>query len=324
MAESLTTAHQEWDKRWSNKDDRANWLRPEQVVIDTYAQLAGDEKRLTVADVGCGIGRHAVYYASQGAQVIACDGSPQGLQFAQEAAIAEGVNDINIAWYETDFETIPCEDDHCDLILAWNVIYHGNHDDLRRCLMEMHRAIKPSGFIQLTLLSKRNGNFGVGTEVSPDTWINDSNPEKITRTVTSVLPKSPSSLATIFELFSCADHEHKYPRFKIMALGDCCRSAVNADSLRIRWQHSDNHVWQFNGSFMAEVTAENHRRGPAIKIDRTLYPRPKFGEKLSRLKQVNTSKVKDRYPSIIKQRENISIKPVAFIAVNFQTFRPGR
>ena len=210
MSESLTTAHQEWDKRWSQEADRANWLRPEDAVKATYARLAKDGAPLNVADVGCGIGRHSLWYASQGAKVIACDGSPQGLQFGREAANKEGLSQ-QITWHETPFDSIPCLNHSCDLILAWNVIYHGDYSDLKRCLMEMHRAVKVGGFIQLTLLSKRNSNFGVGSEVAPDTWINDSNPEKNHPHCYVSAAQITELFGDHFELFSCIDHEHKYP-----------------------------------------------------------------------------------------------------------------
>ena len=78
----------------------------------------------------------------------------------------------------------------------------------------MHRAVKPGGLIQLTLLSKRNGNFGVGTEVAPDTWINDSNPEKAHPHCYVSAADMTRLFGERFELMSCIDNEHKFPGSK--------------------------------------------------------------------------------------------------------------
>lgn len=216
MPTSLTTAHHEWNKRWADEGERASWLNPEPAVQALFNEHFGEQAQqatVTVADVGCGVGRHSLFYARQGAQVIACDGSSEGLDFGRQQALREGIND-RLNWQQTAFDHIPCPDQHCDLILAWNVIYHGSHDDLLRCLHEMHRAIKPGGLIQLTLLSKRNSNFGIGMEVAPDTWINIDNPEKSHAHCYTNAADLTRLLGDRFELLSCVDREHKYPGSK--------------------------------------------------------------------------------------------------------------
>jgi SAM-dependent methyltransferase len=59
-----------------------------------------------------------------------------------------------------------------DYLLAWNVIYHGDLNTLRRSLNEIAQVLRPGGWFQGTLLSKHNTNFCLGKEIAPDTWIN--------------------------------------------------------------------------------------------------------------------------------------------------------
>ena len=106
MNNSLSTAHEAWDQRWANEADRANWLTPQEVVRDTFNTHLAAKDGVTIADVGCGIGRHSLFYAEQGATVIACDGSPQGLEFGENAAREAGLSE-RITWHQSPFDQIP-------------------------------------------------------------------------------------------------------------------------------------------------------------------------------------------------------------------------
>src|SRR4051794_19880109 len=54
-------------------------------------QLVGDVRGLSVLDVGCGTGRHAIRLAAQGAAVHAIDFSPEMLARARNKAGAAGI-----------------------------------------------------------------------------------------------------------------------------------------------------------------------------------------------------------------------------------------
>lgn len=63
MTESSTdTAHQAWQQNWATESGRAHWLEPEADVIAAVGELP-KEAGLPVLDLGCGVGRHALYLA---------------------------------------------------------------------------------------------------------------------------------------------------------------------------------------------------------------------------------------------------------------------
>jgi SAM-dependent methyltransferase len=68
---------------------------------------------------------------------------------------------------------LPYDDAQFDYILSFNVIYHGDKKTVARAVSEIRRTLKPGGVYQGTMLSKRNGHFGHGEEISPDTFIYD-------------------------------------------------------------------------------------------------------------------------------------------------------
>ncbi len=163
-AHPLATAVPEWDRRWAIEAGRADWLEPEAEVIATVAANGP----VTVLDIGCGVGRHALALARLGCRVTAIDGSANGLDFARSQAQAEK---LDIDFRESSMLALPLPDRSCDYVLAWNVIYHGDSDVVRRCIDEIRRVLKPGGIYQGTMLSKRNSRYGKGAEVAQNTFV---------------------------------------------------------------------------------------------------------------------------------------------------------
>jgi cyclopropane fatty-acyl-phospholipid synthase-like methyltransferase len=64
-------------------------------------EVLGLEPGMTVLDVGCGPGRHAVALAKAGIAVIAVDISERFLEVGEDVAVREGVSDL-IEWHRLD------------------------------------------------------------------------------------------------------------------------------------------------------------------------------------------------------------------------------
>jgi tellurite methyltransferase len=73
---------------------------------------------------------------------------------------------------------LPFDDQFFDYVLSFNVIYHGAPSIVAKAISEISRVLKPGDICQGTMLSKRNRNFGVGTEVAPDTWVREGDGDK--------------------------------------------------------------------------------------------------------------------------------------------------
>ena len=166
----LDTAHQTWDRGWGRADTRARWSDPEPTVVDLVPALTA-RGACRVLDVGTGIGRHALAFARAGFEVVAVDASETGLAQLRLAADAEGLAiDTRLA----AFTELPIDDGSVDHVLAWNVLYHGDGDIVRKAFAECERVLRADGTAQLTMLSKRNRSFGVGREIRPDTFVDDA------------------------------------------------------------------------------------------------------------------------------------------------------
>lgn len=170
MTDNLTTAtaHLEWDKRWQTEAGRADWLKPDHDVVQFIQQFKPSASGLRVLDLGCGVGRHSIYLAESGFETYGLDGSEAGISHAKQAAC-----DLKLDIHLTrgSMEALPYDSAFFDYVLAFNVIYHGDPTVVSRCVAEIHRVLKPGCFFQGTMLSKRNGKYGQGTKIAPNTFV---------------------------------------------------------------------------------------------------------------------------------------------------------
>ncbi|HWZ66823.1 MAG TPA: methyltransferase domain-containing protein [Stellaceae bacterium] len=166
---AFTTAIEAWDKRWATAEGRADWLDPEPEVIALLPELKARGAR-TALDLGCGVGRHALYLAEHGLAVEAIDGSAAGLAVVRETARARG---LSLGVRQGTADALPFDCCSFDFALSWNVIHHGTLGDVGRRLAEIWGVLKPKALYQGTMLPTRNSNYRRGRTVAPDTFVRD-------------------------------------------------------------------------------------------------------------------------------------------------------
>ena len=99
-------------------------------------------------DAACGTGRHSVYLAKLGHQVIGVDTSPEMLALAREK-VPEG------AFREADLHDLPLADDSVDLAVCALALSHV--PDLAPVFAELVRVLRPKGHL---VISDSRGLFG--------------------------------------------------------------------------------------------------------------------------------------------------------------------
>jgi len=163
-----------WDDAWKTPEGRAEWLEPEPFVVAALRKAgAGDGRR--ALDLGAGVGRHAVAMARQGYRVVGLDSSPAGLLYAREWAAREGLMlDLVLG----EMGALPWRAGAFDLVLAWNVIYHGVRADVECAAIEAVRCLRPDGLLVVSLISPRHAAFGVGRAVEPMTFVDPQHAER--------------------------------------------------------------------------------------------------------------------------------------------------
>lgn len=201
------TAHLVWNTRWATEDGRADWLKPDQDVVDLSAELLSAGNITRALDLGCGVGRHALHFARLGFETSAIDMAEAGLSEVRASAADAG---FKIETAVAPMTSLPFPDGHFDYVLAFNVIYHGDGLIVRQAISEIRRVLRPGGMYQGTMLSKRNVNFGKGTEIAPSTFVVDDHDDKDHPHFYC----NAAELAALFdgfELTSLKDKQHSRP-----------------------------------------------------------------------------------------------------------------
>lgn len=198
------TADAHWNGEWAQIEAGSKWLTPEADVMDWADGLTPGAR---ILDLGAGVGRHALWLADQGFEVLALDAAPEGL--------AEIARAGTVPTYEGRMDALPFEDALFDHVLSWNVIYHGNEDVLLRTIGEIRRVLRPGGSYLGTMLSKRRLPHEKakypGREIGRNAWVFDA------PGTDKIHPHYFCSAAELlalfqgFELLKLEDREHEKP-----------------------------------------------------------------------------------------------------------------
>ena len=106
-----------WD--WS-KNESNQWLIP--TMESNYLRDSWKAKGCTsILDLGCGLGRHSIFFAKNGFSVNAVDLSDYAVNYLKDWAQIESLSVLTLT---CDMLHLPYKDHQFDCIVAYNVIYH--------------------------------------------------------------------------------------------------------------------------------------------------------------------------------------------------------
>lgn len=137
MKEEIIGVRKGYDRWATVYDHDANPLPPlEEPLVHT---ALGEVRGLSVLDLGCGTGRHALRLAHEGASVTGVDFSEGMLAEAQRKPGAERidfrVHDLH--------QPLPFSDEQFDLVVSGLVLEHLNSPE--KFFAEVFRVLKPGG-----------------------------------------------------------------------------------------------------------------------------------------------------------------------------------
>jgi tellurite methyltransferase len=155
-----------WDSQWEEESKRAYWQEPAKEVIDLKNRL-NKSKFTEVLDLGCGIGRHAILFAKSGFRVTAVDYSQEALNILQQKA-SEKDTHINIIRGSYSENIFP--EESFNLVISYNVLYHGYRDDFKNAISIIHKYLRPEGLFFFTCPTRRDEKYGNGEEVAENTY----------------------------------------------------------------------------------------------------------------------------------------------------------
>jgi len=107
-------------------------------------------------DLGCGIGRHSIFFANNGFEVDAFDLGEEGVRKLDKLAKEKG---LPIRSKVSDMLSLPYEDNQFDCLVAYHVIYHSDDDGIKKVISEIKRVLKKDGEAYVTFNSQNSDSY---------------------------------------------------------------------------------------------------------------------------------------------------------------------
>jgi len=134
--------------KWDLVKNNHMWTIPSGDVIQLIYYL---KKHSMIYDLGCGLGRHTLLFASYGFKVFASDISEEAVEKTKKLLLQKKFKaEINIG----KMTEINQETNFFDLVVAYHVIYHAIKSDIITTISEIYRILKPGGLFFGTFLTK--------------------------------------------------------------------------------------------------------------------------------------------------------------------------
>jgi SAM-dependent methyltransferase len=169
-------------------------------VMHHVAEVLQEHRCRRVVDLGCGSGRHTVFLAQRGFDVIGVDNSRTALDLSRQWLQDEG---LRARLARADMRrALPLADSVCDGLISTQVIHHARLATVRGTARELSRILRPG---RILFVSVPSGTDPEETfeEVEPGTFVPTSGSEL-------GLPHhifSPEELSTLFPDFTILESE---------------------------------------------------------------------------------------------------------------------
>ena len=136
----------DWDRIFKEQGKVFTEPHPDMKKI---TQLFQDHNVQRVLDLGCGTGRHMVFFTKLGFQMYGFDASPQALAIAEKWLKEEGLEaDLVLHQMEKRF---PYEDSYFEAIISIQVIHHNLLKDIQYSVSECERVLTRNGLIFISV-----------------------------------------------------------------------------------------------------------------------------------------------------------------------------
>jgi len=149
-----------WEKYYKKRGQIQSKVT--EIVKNSITFLKKDSK---ILDIGCGTGRHSIFLAKKGFDVIAIDPSKTGLEIAKKKA-----EKLKINFKVGKKEKINFENNYFDAVIITNVLSHSLISDIKKSVKEINRVLKKGGFVILTDLTTKREDYGIGNQIEPNTF----------------------------------------------------------------------------------------------------------------------------------------------------------
>ena len=145
-----------WDRILQKEEYQLE--EPDKIVVHVVSVLE-DRRVGRILDLGCGAGRHVVYFAEKGFETYGADISETGLVLTKKRL---GRRRLEAEMIKCDMKSIPYVSSCFDAVLCVQAIYHQRLKEIQQTISEVHRILKRRGLLLVNLHSKRSDKIRCG------------------------------------------------------------------------------------------------------------------------------------------------------------------
>jgi SAM-dependent methyltransferase len=165
----------------TNKNAWANWYPAKEDKIDEdmpkLAKVFSDNGVSRILDLGCGTGRHTIYFAERRFDVYGFDFSPYAVRRSMERLKERSLSGHLIV---VDMrKKFPYENKFFEAVIAIKVIHHARVGVIKHVFSEVSRILKKGGYLYLQVPTlERNAQYEEGVNIEPGTRVPLEGPER--------------------------------------------------------------------------------------------------------------------------------------------------
>lgn len=117
--------------------------------IPEYYKLLKENKAKRILDLGCGSGRHVVYFAQKGIEVFGIDISKTAIKMTKKWLETKNLS-AELLIHDIS-KKLPFEDDFFDAVISVQVIHHARIGTIKKVIREIERVLKKGGLIFISV-----------------------------------------------------------------------------------------------------------------------------------------------------------------------------
>ena len=141
---------QQWNNIYKGKKEVWNGIQEDFPKI---LALFNKYNVKRVLDLGCGSGRHTVYFAKKGFDVYGIDIAEEGINATKDLLKKERLQaDLKTG---SMYNLLPYPDSFFDAVISTQTIHHGDIKNIKNVIKEIERILRPKGLIFITIRKKR-------------------------------------------------------------------------------------------------------------------------------------------------------------------------
>lgn len=163
-----TKKSQVWEEYYSALCELPRRLKKPVPFVVKALPIFKDYGVKAVLDLGCGVGRHCIYLAKMGFNVIGVDISRSALKMAKAWSRMERIGNITVL--RAAMTNLPFVSRCFQAVVSISVIHHSVKRDIERTAEEIYRVLGDNGLLLANLLSTDDYRYGSGQEVEDGTF----------------------------------------------------------------------------------------------------------------------------------------------------------